>query len=63
MFTNTLDLKWSTIKRWIASYSSLGAVFYEEEALIFYEETNSNIEEHSSFLYIVLVHVSLVFLT
>jgi len=47
MFTNSLDLKWSTIKRWIASYSSLGTVSDEEEALLFSEETSSNLEEHT----------------
>jgi len=47
MFTNSLALKWSTIKRWIANYSSLGAVSDDEDALLFSEVTISNLEEHT----------------
>ncbi|KAF0747355.1 Uncharacterized protein FWK35_00011915 [Aphis craccivora] len=47
MFTNSLDLKWSTIKRWIANYSSFGAVSNDEDALLFSEVTISNLEEHT----------------
>jgi len=50
IFTNSLDLKWSTIKRWIASHSSLGTVSDEDETLLFPEETSSNIEEHTPLL-------------
>lgn len=43
MFLNTLDLKWSTIKRWIAGYSSLGVEPEEEEneALLSLEEISN----------------------
>lgn len=47
MFTNSLALKWSTIKRWIASYSSLGAVSDEEDDILLSEVTISNLEEHT----------------
>jgi len=42
-----LALKWSTIKRWIANYSVLGAVSDDEDALLFSEVTISNLEKQT----------------